>query len=35
MSNPCLGQQVNAAMATVVSSRVTELSKQSTSLDYS
>ena len=27
-SNPCFGQQVNAAMATVALSRVTELSKR-------
>ena len=33
-SNPCFGQQVNAAMATVASSRVTELSKQSTRIAH-
>ena len=33
-SNPCFGQQVNAAMATVASSRVTELSKRPTSQEY-
>ena len=33
-SNPCFEQQVNAAMATVASSRVTELSKQSTRIAH-